>query len=392
MENDLSSSWHSEENSTFADDETGYTLVRNVCVIVVYGTITLVTIIGNLLVMLAFRRDLFISRKIANWYILNLSAADFTVGLVSMSINLAWLLTDDWPLGEITCKMYLVIDYVVTNVPVCTIIFISLDRYWLLIKKLDYPKYQTKTRALSFIAICWTFCIVFFTFITFAWIPITGFPEQIEYDWNCELEATYNFEFQIFMTVLFFLFPLLTIGCLNLIVYRNIRQRSKGFVRVHPAPAELPVQNEHVAMDTTTKSPDGTNSGVNRGAPLISSSANDNAPTNSATKPGNSAMNKSRNEFNRHRKAAITLAILVGVFILCWLPFYITSLIGAVCDDCIPELTWEITSNLLWCNSTINPFLYAAMNSHFRRNFIDLLGLRKWFPKTIDATPSSVAD
>ena len=386
-------------NSSLEDKEEGYTLVRNILVVIVYVTIILVTVIGNLLVILSFRRDRRIHRKIANWYIVNLSVADFTVGLVSMTVNLIWLLTDDWPFQEIPCKLYLLVDYVVTNVPVCTIIFISLDRYWLLTKKLDYPKYQTKTKATAFITFMWVFCFVFFGILTFAWIPITGFAEEIEYDWNCELEATYNFEFQLFMIALFFIFPLITIACLNVIVYRNIRERSKGFVQSKPAISyDSDKQHQsasslrpHAGHPTANRS----NSELGKGPAdlsMISLSVQTNGFAQNATKPVKPPVDKKQKEFNRHRKAAITLAVLVGVFILCWLPFYITSLLGTLCEECVPELTWEITSNLLWCNSTINPFLYAAMNLHFRQNFIKYLGLERYLKKHQDQTLSTTED
>lgn len=391
------SDYFSSFNSSLEDKEEGYTLVRNILVVIVYGTIILVTVIGNLLVILSFYRDRRIHRKIANWYIVNLSVADFTVGLVSMTVNLIWLLTDDWPFEEIPCKLFLLVDYVVTNVPVCTIIFISLDRYWLLTKKLDYRKYQTKTKATAFITFMWVFCLVFFGILTFAWIPITGFAEEIEYESNCELEATYNFEFQLFMIALFFIFPLVTIACLNFIVYRNIRERSKGFVQSKPAVSydnakqHEPASSLKPNHSTANRSKSELGKGAT-GLSMISLSVQTNGFTQNATKSVKHPADKKQKEFNRHRKAAITLAVLVSVFILCWLPFYITSLLGTICDECVPEITWEITSNLLWCNSTINPFLYAAMNLHFRQNFIKYLGFGKYLKKHQDQMLSSTED
>ncbi|XP_072046232.1 5-hydroxytryptamine receptor 1D-like [Amphiura filiformis] len=374
---DYSISW----NASSVDEEEGHTLTWYIIVGIIYGSIILVTIVGNLLVILAFKRDRRINTKIANWYIVNLSVADLTVGLISLTINLIWLFDPEgWPFGEIPCKIYLFIDYVVTNVPVVTIIFISLDRYWLLTKKLEYPKYATKTKATVFIIFMWTFCITFFGVLTFAWIPITGFQEEIEYDWNCELEATYNFECQLFMIALFFFVPLLTIACFNFVVYRNIRERSKGFVQSKPV--ALATKKPAASTSNANAKPndtDGSNTGLGKGTSdisLISLSVQNNIAKGTAVKTAKPADNKQK-EFNRHRKAAITLAVLVGVFVVCLLPFYIASLLGTLCEECVGDLAWEITSNLFWCNSTINPFLYAAMNLYFRQNFVKFLGLDK---------------
>ena len=399
----LESDYSSSSNSSLEAAEEGYTLVRNMFVGIVYGSIILVTVVGNFFVILSFYRDQRINMKIANWYIVNLSVADFTVGLVSMTVNLIWLYTDDWPFGEISCKLFLLVDYTVTNVSVCTIILISLDRYWLLTKKLDYPKYQTKTKSKVFIIFTWLFCFVFFGILTFAWIPITGFAEEIEYDWNCELEPTYNFEFQLFMIALFFIFPLFTIAWLNFIVYRNIRERSKRFVQSKPAASPNKDKQHMPAASSSSGSalddPNANGSCNDLGKrqsdfPLVLLTVQADGSTENATKPDKPPVDKKQKEFNRHRKAAITLAVLVGVFILCWLPFYITSILGTLCEECVPELAWEIVNNLLWCNSTINPFLYAAMNLHFRENFSKYLGLKHvgiYIQKQQDQTMSTSA-
>ncbi|XP_072046312.1 LOW QUALITY PROTEIN: uncharacterized protein [Amphiura filiformis] len=244
----------------------------------------------------------------------------------------------------------------------------------------------------------WTFCIIFFGVLTFAWIPITG-RRRDDYSWNCELEVTYNFEFQLFIIALFFVFPLVTIACLNIIVYRNIRERSKGFVRSKPvatSASKEPISASNSSVNQEQIDDDGTNNSLKKGTSdlsLISLRVQKNdskgASVKTARKTEKSFVDKKHKEFNRHRKAAITLAVLVGVFILCWLPFYITSLLGTLCEICVPELAWEITSNLLWCNSTINPFLYAAMNLYFRENFIKLLGLKRCLKKHSEPLTSS---
>ncbi|XP_022110792.1 octopamine receptor 1-like [Acanthaster planci] len=83
-----------------------------------------------------------------------------------------------------------------------------------------------------------------------------------------------------------------------------------------------------------------------------------------------------RREFKRHRKAAVTLSVLVSVFVAMWLPFYVASLLAAICEECVSDLAWIVVNYLLWCNSTINPFLYALLVVQFRQNFLRFLGLR----------------
>lgn len=66
----------------------------------------------------------------------------------------------------------------------------------------------------------------------------------------------------------------------------------------------------------------------------------------------------------------------MGVFILCWLPFFVTNILMGVCpDSCIsdPELVLSIVTWLGWLNSGMNPVIYACWSRDFRRAFKKIL-------------------
>ncbi|RXM99386.1 5-hydroxytryptamine receptor 7 [Acipenser ruthenus] len=84
--------------------------------------------------------------------------------------------------------------------------------------------------------------------------------------------------------------------------------------------------------------------------------------------------------FKREQKAATTLGVIVGVFSICWLPFFILTtarpfICGVLCS-CIP--IW-LERMLLWfgyTNSLMNPFIYAFFNRGLRSTYKDLLRCR----------------
>jgi hypothetical protein len=59
----------------------------------------------------------------------------------------------------------------------------------------------------------------------------------------------------------------------------------------------------------------------------------------------------------------------MGVFIACWLPFFVTNLLSAFCQSCIhnPERVVTVVTWLGWINSGMNPVIYACWSRDFRR-------------------------
>ncbi|MBN3307112.1 TAAR1 protein, partial [Amia calva] len=66
-----------------------------------------------------------------------------------------------------------------------------------------------------------------------------------------------------------------------------------------------------------------------------------------------------RAQRNREHKAAKTLGIIMGVFIGCYLPYYIVNLIFFFFIVRIPEVLFTAVLCLVYINSAFNPLIYA---------------------------------
>jgi len=72
----------------------------------------------------------------------------------------------------------------------------------------------------------------------------------------------------------------------------------------------------------------------------------------------------------RENKAAKTLAIVVGGFVSCWLPFFVLYVVEPFCSSCrVSDAVRSVLTWLGYANSLVNPFIYATYNRHFRHSF-----------------------
>jgi len=85
--------------------------------------------------------------------------------------------------------------------------------------------------------------------------------------------------------------------------------------------------------------------------------------------------NKSKQStvWNQQEKAFRQLFAIVFGFTCCFLPYFILYMVVAFCETCVSERIITATVWLGYVNSTINPFLYALSNKHFRRTFNRIL-------------------
>jgi muscarinic acetylcholine receptor len=137
-------------------------------VIAIFGSVTSVlTVLGNILVILAFFLDRQI-RQPTNYFILSLSVSDFLIGLLSMPLLTIYIYAKDWPLNAIICDIWLSLDYTVCLTSIYTVLFITIDRFCSVKMPAKYRKWRTGRKINIMIAVTWagkkTICLMFFLF------------------------------------------------------------------------------------------------------------------------------------------------------------------------------------------------------------------------------------
>ncbi|XP_039672710.1 histamine H3 receptor-like [Perca fluviatilis] len=374
-----SSRYYFDNTSTRVQSSFVFSGPMFVILMVMMVTLVVVIVLGNALVIVAFKVDKSLRRQ-CNYYFLNLAISDFLVGAFCIPVYMPYILTGKWTMGQGLCKLWLVMDYLLCSASVFNIVLISYDRFLSVTRAVSYRARQGMThQAIVKMIAVWVLAFVLYGPAIIFWELVVG-KSRVPKD-ECFAEFYYSWYFLLSASMLEFFSPFISVAFFNLSIYLSIRRR-----RLHSREAQLQLQLRESASAQEKGIPlshnwwFGMKLAVRRSIQSQTSS-----PTLGKLDPSTSrAVQPSR--LSRDKKIAKSLAIIVCVFAICWAPYTLLMIIRAACRGrCIQHHWYEVTFWLLWLNSAINPFLYPLCHSSFRRAFSKIL-----CPKRHTTPPSSV--
>lgn len=364
------------------------------CLLLLFFAVS--TIFGNGLVIVAVARERYL-HTVTNYFIMSLAVADCLVGALVMPFSALYDSFDYWPFGPDFCDVWRSFDVLASTASILNLCVISLDRYWAITDPFSYPSRMSPRRACMLIALVWV-CSALISFPAIAWWRAVSKPHP---PGACPF--TEDLSYLVFSSTISFYGPLFVMVFTYFRIYRAATEQTRSLKlgqklvsSLGDGEMELTLRIHRGGGGSTTNStgngvhrahyPAGKaymaqeNGGVAEGQGMEDGEACP-LPMHEGASPDSSTKVVSRNlknfsisrklcKFAKEKKAAKTLGIVMGVFIVCWLPFFVTNLLSGLCGErCIrePALVDGVVTWLGWINSAMNPVIYACWAKDFRR-------------------------
>lgn len=375
-----------------------YTVQTSVPLTILVGILILLTVFGNVMVVIAVITSRAL-RAPQNLFLVSLACADILVATLVMPFSLANELMGYWYFGKVWCEIYLALDVLFCTSSIVHLCAISLDRYWSVTQAIEYNLRRTPRRIKCTVFIVWVLAAI----ISFP--PLITMKKDKGKEDSPECKINEEKWYIIFSSTASFFAP-----CVIMIMgYVRIYQIAKKRTRALPGDRQREngnTENTKCGLDPLERNDGGGRrletgegrevKGVDMDEEASSSDGNEitlcslkkkkgmRTAKVTQVKPGETSPkpeaqpsvrgSRWKGRQYRERRFTFVLAVVMGVFVLCWFPFFFTYTLTAVCDACcVPETLFKMFFWFGYCNSSLNPVIYTIFNNDFRRSFKKIL-------------------
>ncbi|MBN3301979.1 DRD5 protein, partial [Amia calva] len=340
--------WNTTESEATSDGRKDL-IVRTVtgCLL---SLLILWTLLGNILVCSAVLKFRHLRTKVTNIFIVSLAVSDLFVAVLVMPWKAVAEVAGYWPFGSF-CNIWVAFDIMCSTASILNLCVISVDRYWAISSPFRYERKMTQRVAFVMISVTWTLSVLIsFIPVQLNWHKATDESDSAnatlgEKTENCD--SSLNRTYAISSSLISFYIPV----AIMIVTYTRIYRIAQ-------------IQIRRI-------------SSLERAAEHAQSCRSNRVDCQHHT--------SLRTSIKKETKVLKTLSVIMGVFVCCWLPFFILNCMVPFCNrpstdpkaglPCVSETTFDVFVWCGWTNSSLNPIIYA-FNADFRKAFASLLGCR----------------
>ncbi|XP_076999686.1 trace amine-associated receptor 4-like [Tamandua tetradactyla] len=277
-----------------------------------------VTVLGNMVVIISIAHFKQLHSP-TNFLILSMATTDFMLSCVVMPFSMVRSIQSCWYFGDLFCKVHSCCDNMLCTTSIFHLCFISVDRYYAVCDPLHYITKITIPVIEIFLLISWSIPAFFAFGLVFSELNKIGaedFVAATDCTGLCVL--IFNKLWGVLASSIAFFLP----GTIMLGIYMHI------FIvaRKHARQIDMGPKMKQVVSESKTKT-------------------------------------SSKNE----SKATKTLSMVMGVFVLCWLPFFVLTITDPFINFTTSEDLYNVFLWLGYLNSTFNPIIYGMFYPWFRK-------------------------
>ncbi|XP_077600639.1 D(4) dopamine receptor-like [Stigmatopora nigra] len=350
---------------------------HNVAALLLGVLLIVVIIAGNALVCISVLTEKAL-KTTTNYFIVSLAVADLLLAVLVLPLFVySEFQGGMWTLSTGVCDALMSMDVMLCTASIFNLCAISVDRFIAVLIPLNYNRKHVDLRQTVLLSATWVLALAVASPVMLGINNVEG-----RHPGECKLE---NADYVLYSSVCSFFIPCPIMLLLYCGMFRGLRRweearkaklrrsiqacRKLREANAASLPAGLPPLLPPVIEREPAEEPDPTETTAfppPSRVPAVSFAEMKFKPE---------PRRRSRAKINtRERKAMKVLPVVVGVFLLCWTPFFVLHTVRARCQACeIPPAVMSVATWLGYVNSALNPIIYTVFNTEFRRFFKNFL-------------------
>ena len=397
----MSSMLHLKENvkalnsTPFISVDTAEIFEPNIPFLIATLSFALITGIANILIIICIVGVPRL-RTTFNTYICSLAVADLIVGVCVTPFVVIYIVNPTWPIGITMCTIWCILDYSSCTISMLHLCLLAYERYLAIVKPMQHLNHVTALRTSISLVFIWVFGLAI-------WVgPVLYFRDPkrfVIYEDECIYEAIPPKEFNLCQSIVTYYCPIVfmlylygriiielkpkqTKGSSNETCNKNTLKQShvniSNIAKKQTISKEEKAQTVSVELVSISYHIDGNGFDTDR---AIGNGERIDMRSKKQKLNYGQTLKKSRQEqeMSRRRKQQLrcvrTLGVVMVTFLICWVPYCIVMPLMAFCPNCVSYLLYDFSLAMTYCNSSLNPLIYFALNKSFR------IGLKRLFSK-----------